>query len=645
MSYLVLARKYRPTTFDEVIGQDGVVRTLKNAIAMDRVAHAYLFTGARGVGKTTVARLLAKALNCEQGPTPEPDNDCSICQEIARGNSPDVFEIDGASNTGVDDVRQLRDNIQYLPARSRFKIYIIDEVHMLSTSAFNALLKTLEEPPAHAKFVFATTEPHKIPMTVLSRCQRFDFKRIASAAIEQQLERVLAAEDMRIEPEGLRLIARQAGGSMRDGLSLTDQVLAFGGDSSGIDQVRQALGLTGSGLYEELVDALLDGRADDLMRLVERLFDEGHDLARFLEGLLWHVHHLILFRTLDEPAELVDLLEEERQRLRTQAERAEPLRWHQVFDVLSRTAGELARHPYPRLVLETALLRLAVIEPVVAVDELLARVEQLAGRLGAEAPVRPGPTGSGGGAPARGRSPGRPAAESASPRRAQPPAAEPPPPAAEPPPPAAEPPPPAAGPPPPAAEPSPPAAEPPPPAAEPPSPAAEPPLPAAEPPPPAAEPPPPAEPAAPEAPAAEAAPGAGLDGQAAWEPLVAHVSRQRPSLGSFLNHARLRRLDAETLVIALEPGSFFYDQLRAERNRAELQQLAAGFLGRPVQLSVEPLSDEDGPSLAEAKESRARQMQQEMRRQALEHPMVQEAIRVFGAEVEAVRPRSGGGDG
>ena len=622
MSYLVLARKYRPTTFDEVIGQDGVVRTLKNAIAMERVAHAYLFTGARGVGKTTVARLLAKALNCEQGPTAEPDNDCSICQEIARGGSPDVFEIDGASNTGVDDVRQLRDNIQYLPARSRFKIYIIDEVHMLSTSAFNALLKTLEEPPAHAKFVFATTEPHKIPMTVLSRCQRFDFKRIASAAIEQHLEQVLAAEGMRIEPEGLRLIARQAGGSMRDGLSLTDQVLAFGGESSGIDQVRQALGLTGSGLYEQLIDALLDGRADDLMRLVERLFDEGHDLARFLEGLLWHVHHLILFCTLDEPAELVDLLEEERQRLRTQAERAEALRWHQMFDVLSRTAGDLARHPHPRLVLETALLRLAVIEPVVAVDELLARVEQLAGQLGAEVPGRSGPTGPGGGASPRGRSTKRPPAEPSPPRQAAPPE---PAPAHRAPPPEAPP------------------VEQPPPADEPPPPAA-----ATAP---AVEPPPPAQPAALEVPAtvaappAEAAPGAGLDGQAAWEPLVAHVARQRPSLGSFLNHARLRRLEGEQLVIALEPGSFFYDQLRAERNRTELQQLAAGFLGHPVQLSVESLSEEDGPSLAEAKESQARQMQQEMRRQALDHPMVQEAIRVFGAEVEAVRPRSGEGDG
>ena len=286
MSYVVLARKWRPASFDEVIGQEGVVRTLENAISMDRVAHAYLFCGARGVGKTSVARILAKALNCEEGPTPKPDNSCTSCTEIARGVSPDVFEIDGASNTGVDDVRSLRENSQYLPARSRFKIYIIDEVHMLSTSAFNALLKTLEEPPRHVKFIFATTEPHKIPLTVLSRCQRFDFKRIPSDVILEQMKKILAKEKAEIELEGIQAIAREAAGSMRDALSLTDQVLAFGGEQITAEQVYEALGLAQSGLFSEVIQQVVDNRPDQLMQLVEKLFDEGHDLKRFLEGLL-----------------------------------------------------------------------------------------------------------------------------------------------------------------------------------------------------------------------------------------------------------------------------------------------------------------------------------------------------------------------
>ncbi|HSA20996.1 MAG TPA: DNA polymerase III subunit gamma/tau, partial [Myxococcota bacterium] len=382
MSYLVLARKYRPTTFDEVVGQEGVVRTLKNAIGMSRVAHAYLFTGARGVGKTTIARILARALNCAQGPTATPDNTCPVCQEIIRGASPDVFEIDGASNTGVDDVRQLRDNLQYMPARSRFKIYIIDEVHMLSVSAFNALLKTLEEPPAHVKFIFATTEPHKIPVTVLSRCQRFDFKRIPTAGIQAHLEGLLQREALVIEPEGLRLIARQAAGSMRDALSLTDQVLAFGGQRISTAEVQAALGLAADVVHEAVLEAVLDRQPEALMRLVERLFDEGHDLKRFLDGLLGYAHHMILFRTLGDAGELLELLPEERQRLSRLAARAEALRWHQVFDVLLRAAEELARSPFPRLILETALLRLVTLESAVGLDSLVQRLEALAARVG-----------------------------------------------------------------------------------------------------------------------------------------------------------------------------------------------------------------------------------------------------------------------
>src|SRR5512140_1005150 len=231
LSYLVLARKWRPQTFRDLIGQEHVSQTLKNAIDSGRVAHAFLFTGGRGVGKTSAARILAKALNCEQGPAPEPCNACSACEEITAGNSVDVFEIDGASNTSVDDIRDLRETVKYLPSRCRYKIFIIDEVHMLSTSTFNALLKTLEEPPPHVKFIFATTEPHKVPITILSRCQRFDFKRIALPRIVARLRYIVDQEKVSVSDEALAVVARKGDGSMRDALSTLDQVLAFCGES------------------------------------------------------------------------------------------------------------------------------------------------------------------------------------------------------------------------------------------------------------------------------------------------------------------------------------------------------------------------------------------------------------------------------
>ena len=238
MSYLVLARKWRPQTFADLVGQEHVSRTLANAIQAGRVHHAFLFTGARGVGKTSAARIFAKALNCETGPTATPCNVCPSCKEITAGQSVDVFEIDGASNTGVDDVRELRENIRYLPSRSRFKIIIIDEVHMLSINAFNALLKTLEEPPDHAKFIFATTEPHKIPVTILSRCQRFDFRKIALPRVTARLREIVDAEGIRISDRALGLVARRGEGSMRDSLSTLDQVIAFCGDEVADDDVQ-----------------------------------------------------------------------------------------------------------------------------------------------------------------------------------------------------------------------------------------------------------------------------------------------------------------------------------------------------------------------------------------------------------------------
>src|SRR5262245_36388247 len=256
--YTVLARRYRPQALDQLVGQEHVAQALTNALKSGRVAHAYLFTGARGVGKTSTARILAKCLNCEQGPTVTPCGRCAACNSIAAGEDVDVIEIDGASNNKVDEVRELRSNTQYRPARSRYKIYIIDEVHMLSTSAFNALLKTLEEPPPHVKFIFATTEVQKIPVTILSRCQRFDFAGIEVTRIVDRLRDIVQREGMQADEDALEMIARRAGGSMRDAQSLLDQLLAFGGERLTTDQVHGLLGTAGDDRVAELAGAVLD---------------------------------------------------------------------------------------------------------------------------------------------------------------------------------------------------------------------------------------------------------------------------------------------------------------------------------------------------------------------------------------------------
>ncbi|HSF32095.1 MAG TPA: DNA polymerase III subunit gamma/tau, partial [Candidatus Tectomicrobia bacterium] len=256
MSYQVTARKWRPQTFAELVGQEHVARTLQNALRQGRIAHAYLFSGTRGVGKTTTARVLAKALNCEQGPLPEPCNECALCQAITMGSSLDVLEIDGASNRGIDEIRDLREKIRYAPARSRYKVYIIDEVHMLTEHAFNALLKTLEEPPPQVVFIFATTEPQKVPITILSRCQRFDFRKVASAEIALCLEKIAEQESIRISREALHRIARRAEGSLRDAQTLFDQVVAFCGSEVREEDVGQLLGLAGEDQMLALLEAM-----------------------------------------------------------------------------------------------------------------------------------------------------------------------------------------------------------------------------------------------------------------------------------------------------------------------------------------------------------------------------------------------------
>ncbi|MBU4119470.1 MAG: DNA polymerase III subunit gamma/tau, partial [Proteobacteria bacterium] len=281
MSYLVLARKWRPQNFDEVVGQQAVVRTLRNALTRNRVAHAMLFSGVRGVGKTTLARLMAKALNCQQGELDVPCNQCESCTEIMAGNAIDLHEIDGASNRGIQEIRELKENIRFFPAKGRYKIIIIDEVHMLTTEAFNALLKTLEEPPAHVYFMFATTELHKIPITILSRCQRYELKRVPFAELVAFFARIAGAENVVISQHALEMIGREAEGSVRDGLSLLDQIFSFGGEEISDQDVVQVLGLVDRRIYENLARALLAGDLAGCLDIFEQSHGAGMDLKRF----------------------------------------------------------------------------------------------------------------------------------------------------------------------------------------------------------------------------------------------------------------------------------------------------------------------------------------------------------------------------
>src|SRR3569832_927710 len=322
MTYLVLARKYRPPRFTEQVGQEHVARTLTIAIAQNRVHHAFLFTGARGVGKTSAARSLAKALSCVNGPTAEPCGVCESCVEIAAGNSVDVVEIDGASNTGVDDVRTLREGVRYLPAKGRLKIYIIDEVHMLSTSAFNALLKTLEEPPAHVVFIFATTEAHKIPTTILSRTQRYDFKLIPTAQLVAHLEGILKAEAIPFQPDGLRLLARQAAGSVRDGLSLLDQVIAYVGEARiSREIVSEVLGVADRSLLVDVARAVIGRDVATTLRALAAAVERGIDLGQLARAYLSLLRDIEVVARVGgaDLADLIDVTAEELEVLRALA--------------------------------------------------------------------------------------------------------------------------------------------------------------------------------------------------------------------------------------------------------------------------------------------------------------------------------------
>jgi DNA polymerase-3 subunit gamma/tau len=416
VSYLVLARKYRPQTFEDLVGQDHVARTLANAIATGRVAHAFLFTGVRGVGKTTSARLLAKCLNCvgpegtARGPTSTPCNVCAPCTEITAGQDLDVQEIDGASYNGVDEVRRLQEGMTFRPARDRFKIYIVDEVHMLSTAAWNAFLKTLEEPPPHVKFIFATTEVQKVPVTILSRCQRYDFKLIGTQAVARRLEEVLAKESIEAEEAAVQVLAREAAGSMRDAMSLLDQVIAFSGQRLTAEDVTRVLGVADRRILHDLASALVSGDAASCLEIVERLAQQGFDLVHVAKDVLRHLRDLVVARVCvgarqegqhERPAamrDLLDMSDEEARDVLELARRAEVDDLSRLFQGFSKAFDDIVKSGQVRMSLEMALVRLARRPPLLSLDELLTRVGELERRLGGGPPAPgPGPRGGMGG--------------------------------------------------------------------------------------------------------------------------------------------------------------------------------------------------------------------------------------------------------
>jgi DNA polymerase III subunit gamma/tau len=389
MAYQVLALKYRPLRFEDVIAQEHVTKTLARAVATGRVAHGYLFAGPRGTGKTTTARILAKALNCIEGPTPTPCNQCSICKEITSGSSLDVLEIDAASNTGVDDVRTLRENIRYLPTSGKKRVFIIDEVHRLSGSAFDALLKTLEEPPEHAVFIFATTDPHKVPQTILSRTQRYDFRRVKTADLAAHMEKLAKLENIDVEPEALFLIARKGEGSVRDSLSLFDQMIALVDGKITRQATAETLGIVDRQIFTRLLDIIAAGKTEPVFELVQMLFDSGADITEFVNDFIDYLRNLLVQKSAADPDVLLDVSAAEKEALIKQAAYFTEADILRMMQILSELLADLKKGYDERTFLEICLVRLVRMESSITLQEVIERLNRLSASASGPAPAAP----------------------------------------------------------------------------------------------------------------------------------------------------------------------------------------------------------------------------------------------------------------
>lgn len=687
-SYLVLARKYRPQAFADLTGQEHVVQTLSNAMKTERVAHALLFCGPRGCGKTTTARIVAKALNCEQGPTPTPCGVCLPCREITAGTDVDVQEIDAASNTGVDNVRELRESAKYLPARDRYKIFIVDEVHMLSKAAFNAFLKTLEEPPGHVKFLFATTDPQALPDTILSRCQRHNFRLVPLRLIVERLRNIATAEKVAVEDGALALVARQAAGSMRDALSILDQLFSSCGGDQTITEAdaARALGALDRGVVAELAGALLARDAKTVLEGVARVYDGGHDLKRLGEDLATHLRNLL---AVSVAGSALDLPDHELKALRDQANRAEGAELARLFELVHAAITEMSRAAQPRHAFEIALLRAVYLAPSDSVQGLLKRTDDILRRLGGEPPPAPSGGGGGGrsGGPPSGSGGGRwtpgggsathasavaaPVAVAPAPihavaaaARIEEPAPRPAPMPVPAPVPAPPPAPPIA-----VAPPAPVVAPPAPgpvaaaaaPAAKPgrpwerhlsvvpggasETPAAE--APSVRPEPVVAAPPAPmvaATPVPPPPPTPPPGPPVVVDSAlvARWPSLVEGVRERRRPLASFLEHARPLGLTETELTLGFTRGSNYAQRINEDQKTVE--GLLAEVLGHPIRLKLAEVNEREAhavPTLAESRERAERAAQAGRLQEGREHTSVLLALKVLGAEIEDVKDLGG----
>jgi DNA polymerase-3 subunit gamma/tau len=598
-SYVVLARKWRPAQFADIVGQGHVVRTLVNAIKTNRIHQAYLFTGSRGIGKTSIARIFAKAIRCENA---RAENDtylscgsCAACKEIASGTSVDVIEIDGASNNGVEAVREIRENAKYMPSTGSRKIYIIDEVHMLTTAAFNALLKTLEEPPAHVIFMFATTEPHKIPATILSRCQRFDLRRVTVTQVQSRLTEVSQSEGLKVESGALALLARAAEGSMRDALSLLDQVIAFSGQTISTQAVRDSIGLIEGETLLGIVQGIFARKPLDALALTEQAYQRGHDLRVLARSLIEFMHAAILAKIGAPGSQSLELSEEEWKELKDAAALRPLEEIEMIFQALHHGLDWIARSPQPKAVLDVLVVKCATAEALVFAES--------AGTQGAATPPPSTSRPSTAGANSQ-------SAPKASMMEASAPA----------------------------------------PAPATPSPAqalvqslqasrA-------------------ANAAAPVAPTPQAAASSGPaqavpapaipSGPRSWEGFIEHVRKTRPLLASILEHGSSAEVSVEEQRLALfykAEESYYLKQIQARTYADQIQSLTKEYFGKQLRLEANLLGEgkDSGESLAEKKARVTKEKQEDARNQAQNHPIIREAQSLFGGElgpIELIDPEN-----